>query len=520
MSKSLTIASPISRGARFFMVVTLVLGISFAGAPAQAVLVAPLIPVAATSAVSLYSAGGTLFLNTVAVGIAVCSSSVNACGPVKQAALALLNDAAELLFTRERNANSDLDSLGMTATGYEIYSIGWASTSNQTGFDIYFTRSPETNVTCGQHSARVRNINGISASPVPTAVGNLCRITNTSTAFNVNAPVAGVVIANISTINFDTLRTTDVLRWGDAILTNEFGTDPNRRLVAHGLCINAQGGYAPASTAYSSIYTDTGSLPALPVPVCPEDYGLVEVDVYEEVQSLSTSTWFRQDLIWQAKFNPTFQNTYKEQISTNTQPSPDPDNGADACTWGGTSTTCTPGFDIEPSTNTGTNTVTVEAPVNTGPGTVNSADPTGEGCAPSGWQWLNPAAYVRSTVCIFQWAFVPPNTTQTTAQLQAAINGTGVGTITTVFTMLMQPIQDIDTTSPFDCNGPAVTLPTAYSNVSEDMTVYPFRACTEPAVTIATLARTIQTFTLYVGTGLASIHVIAGAFGIRLRGDA
>jgi hypothetical protein len=131
---------------------------------------------------------------------------------------------------------------------------------------------------------------------------------------------------------------------------------------------------------------------------------------------------------------------------------------------------------------------------------------------------LNPAAYVRATVCILQWAFVPTTLGTSSQTIQDAINGTAIGTITTVIGDLAQPIQDIDTTTPFDCMGPKMSYSVSYWNNGAPLEFYPFQACEPTAAGVATFVRTFTTFTLYTGTVLASLHLVAGTFGIRLRG--
>lgn len=94
----------------------------------------------------------------------------------------------------------------------------------------------------------------------------------------------------------------------------------------------------------------------------------------------------------------------------------DPDNlDGNPATQPGT----TPGTGT--GTSPGTGTVTVTPPVNEGEGATSAESVTS--CAPSGWQWLNPAAYVKATGCLFEWAFVPPESPipQWTQTLQASL---------------------------------------------------------------------------------------------------
>jgi hypothetical protein len=537
MSKSLTTASPISRGARFFMVVTLVLGISFAGAPARAI-VAPIVFIPAVAAAGGVSTAtgitASIVVHTVVVGTAICVSNPNNCGPVKQALFALFNrESAELQMERTTAPNSDLDNITRDGT----YKVEYVGPYNPDGSGYLFVFSKPSSQTCTGLTGRVALATGGTSSPTPANYGvDLCSITNTSTT---TAPdggllLAGALICISATCYFNELRSGDALRWGTALNPNTiYGTtNPLRRLHIRWQCVNAAGNLttlsSPSYNAFTTPFDAAAPLPSVDVStlVCPSGYGLSYVRVVEQIQSVN-GTWYQLNVIWQAEYTPEFLQEYAPEISTNTKP----EGNAESCTWGSYQGTCLPATNTDPAPNpspsptttappsTGDITVVLPPPVNEGTGTVNSADPSGEGCAPSGWQWLNPAAYVRATVCIFEWAFVPKNLAQSQQTIQAAINGTAVGTMLTVFDDLTAPIREIDTSEPFDCMGPKFSYSVSYWNNGAPLVLYPLQACDEPAATVATLARSVTTFTLYVGAAVAAFYAIAGTFGIKLRGD-
>lgn len=359
-------------------------------------------------------------------------------------------------------------------------------------------------------------------------------------------------------------------------LTNTGTTQPNpqstypanplRKMQARAQCVSATG-TASFAYAYTSTYRHTDSvLPKIPLPGCPDGTSMTELVVYEWIQNIS-GRWVVETvptLSWSIP-QTTIQD-YPECLTGGTVCETeviDHPDGNTYCTWGpyvfqnaeclevpltnpdGTTYTIphtvpsdpaeptpspsptptptpTPTTSPEPSpspTPTPTPTPTPVDPNTNDPAAIpdpiNPSD--GSGCAPSGWSLLNPFSYVRSTVCILEWAFIPPDIATPMTQVQAALDISVIGVVGTATTDFLGPFSSFQNTGPgyTNCLGPLITLPIAFPG-TDDLAFHPFAACEPPASTMSQFVLILSTITIAIGGIWIVLSIVMSAFGLHL----
>jgi hypothetical protein len=156
-----------------------------------------------------------------------------------------------------------------------------------------------------------------------------------------------------------------------------------------------------------------------------------------------------------------------------------------------------------------------------------SADTAPLSCAPSGFQFLNPFAYVSSTACLFQYLFIPKLGSQYYLDLlNLHIDGTILAFPKDFTNNFIDPLVDASNIlpTPENCMGLGFTVPIRdalegtryYGYFNENFTFYPFQACNENAQKISELARTIEATMIYLFSAFTAARIVAGAFGYNL----
>lgn len=356
---------------------------------------------------------------------------------------------------------------------------------------------------------------------------------------------------------------------------NEFAADPPRKMHADGTCRSgATGMTSSALYSESVVYTETGTLPPMPAPMCPlAGTALVRTSVIPMTQN-TYGVWIPSAPMFEAEFLPTFSDPTAalsqclygstDCVASVQKVTPegtvdctlDPSNAACAdqtlilsdqtvadtyqCRYGPytlpaaqceyaipqTTTNPTPQPTTTPSpTATPTTSPSPEptpSPTPTNTAGTDVPEPSGElaiGCAPTGWAVLNPIAYVQATACVLQWAFVPTDLAPAAATVQQALDNSALGTITTFvsdFTGPLTAFRDAGD-NPNNCLGPAVTMPFSLAgNGREDLITHPFAACEGFTKTLAEMSTIIIGGTVYISALYIAAGNILGAFGLEI----
>lgn len=145
-------------------------------------------------------------------------------------------------------------------------------------------------------------------------------------------------------------------------------------------------------------------------------------------------------------------------------------------------------------------TVTVSPPPLNPPEVIE--DPNLQGCAPSGWEFLNPLAYVRGGGCVLSWAFVPPEGA-VEAQVQATatrVAGTSAGVTVAGVSSIFDSITGL---LPDDGCGthPVFNIPTGLPGKRVNMSLDALNFCSGLGAQMASVSR--NALTVIIGLGFS-----------------
>jgi hypothetical protein len=424
---------------------------------------------------------------------------------LKGLALALWNENVIMEFARDRAINEDVPNLYLqadTRNGYTLL-LTSADPNSPYSYDVRWNRPAGESTASATYVRRYFNNSTTSTSGGSVTWSSTHGAYRTS-ATSATGPLTGILV--YPTLTDYNNNTNPVVSWGTVPAfagIRDFPANPDRRLQATGQCINAAGNIIDAFPSYSREYTDYRAVPPVSNPGCPPDYALRSITVREQVQATSTN-WTEGTVVLNAFWDPEFEEEHRDALPGNggeVTPGTTPEN----CSWDGT-TGCLTQADFEEQPTTTPTTVTLP------PETMYTGD--GTGCAPSGWELLNPAAYIAATSCLFQWAFIPQNIDQYNSNIIDAFEGSTLGQLFEVAGDIIAPIADIDTETAPDCMGPLVTIPVPDIYAQDDVDMYPFQACSDLGQTLSSIALAATNFTLVTGFVILGGQQLLGAFGL------
>ena len=178
-------------------------------------------------------------------------------------------------------------------------------------------------------------------------------------------------------------------------------------------------------------------------------------------------------------------------------------------------------FNADGIANSPAPSVVVPLTTDTGVGTSSLPTDTGwTGCAPSGWQLLNPFAYVGGTACLIGWAVVPPGTafSDGVTTLNAVWTSSPVGLFTTAMLDVPNHAKALTGDGGVGCQGPTVSLPIGSAIGLAPTVFHPLAACSSPVSDVAAVFKYIETVGLIFGGAFLIYNTIGTVLGFpRLR---
>lgn len=343
-----------------------------------------------------------------------------------------------------------------------------------------------------------------------------------------------------------------------------YDTNPQRRLMAQGICTNPVGATIAANIGYSSTYYETaGQTAPIVNPSCALGWTLSSVTVYKQTKK-QDGTWDEHMIsqskpLAKVKVNTPKVVEYAKCFDGTTVCAlvvqKNSDNGWYNCQpeQVAAQVDCTSyktGLDLSTATMYRCKFGTYDVPLAScsslldryGTIALTTTNPdtsqTVAGCAPTGWGYLNVFTLVRSMGCLLYVAFIPSSSSliDNANTIKTAYQDTALGTATTMITGFFSPVTELSNFTPPDgtelpgdpaCEGPAITiglhdLASKYSNVAnwtdgvDDMTFHPFTACKDPQKMLANYSRLFLGGTIWVTTFLLFIEMVFSVFGLRV----